>query len=106
MKRTPLKRKTPLRSRGRKADREKPALDAFREALRARSGGLCEVRTPACPLGPHFGCDPHHRCHADRDRGVHDPERGLWVCRVGHDWIETHPAESYRAGWLIRGEAA
>jgi len=97
------KRLAPVGARKR---RTLAAEAAFREALRERSGGMCEVSTPACPPGPHPGCDPHHRCHADRDRGVHDPERGLWACRLGHDWIETHPAESYAVGWLLRDGAA
>lgn len=89
---------------GRKARRELDALSVFREVLRERSGGGCEVETPACPPYPHHGCDPHHLNHADRDRGVHDPERGLWVCRAGHDWIEQHPELAREAGWLMHDD--
>ena len=89
---------------GAKAKRERPAIDAFRQALKLRAHGFCEVQTPACPTWRHEGCDPHHLCHADRDRGVHEPERGLWVCRAGHDWIETHPELAYEAGWLLRDD--
>lgn len=84
--------------------RQKAAEARFRRALQDRSGGWCEILSPACPAGAHAGVDPHHLCHADRDRGVHDPARGLWVCRAAHDWIETHPQESYRLGWLIRDD--
>ena len=114
MKRSAPRRRTPLRrgtsqlkrSRlnpvGKKAKREARDLARFRLALHLRSGGFCEAHTPACPPGRHEGCDPHHLCHADRDRGLHLPSRGLWVCRPGHDWIETHPALSYEAGWLLK----
>ena len=103
MKRSPMPpRRTPLRQKGRRVLREEAARKAFREALAYRSGGMCEVSTPACPPGPHRGHDGHHLCHADKASGVHLPSRGLWVCRLGHDWIEQHPAESYARGWLIR----
>ena len=109
MKRSPLRRRTPLRSRtplrpvGRKARREASALDAARRILRERSEGLCEMRTPACPPGPHPGCDPHHLCHADRDRAVHDPERMRWVCRAAHEYAETAP-DRYERGFLWRDD--
>ena len=105
MKRTPLRRKTPLRSRGRKAAREKPALDAFREALRARSGGLCEARTPACPPRRHEGVHANHVRRRSQG-GTHDAANGLLLCAAGHQWIHEHPAMSFERGWLARTEAA
>ena len=112
LRRTPLRRGTSQlkRSRlnpvGKKANREASDLARFRLALHLRSGGFCEARTPACPPGVHEGCDPHHLSHADRDRGVHLPERGLLVCRQGHDFIEQHPAWSYEQGYLLRDGAS
>ena len=112
MKRTPLKpgrplqRKTPLAQMGRKALRERDALKAFREALAFRSGGMCELRTPACPAGEHRGHHAHHQAPSDRDRGVHLPSRGLWACADGHRYLHANPAESYERGWLLRDGAA
>ena len=100
--RTPLRSRTRLRSRGRKAKREQPDIDAFRAAVKARAGGMCEVRTGSCPPGPHVGHSAHHRWPSDRDRGVHDPDRGLWVCAPGHLAIHGSPSVSQLEGWLLR----
>lgn len=105
MKRTPLARKTPLRQQGRKTKREQPDLDAFRTAIAQRSRGLCELATPACPVGPHPAAHAHHVAPSDRDRGLHDPARGLAACAVGHSYVHANPAESYQRGWLIRATA-
>lgn len=102
----PLRRKTRLRSVGAKARREAPSLAAFRAALEARSGGWCEARTPACPPGMHPGHHAHHCAPSDRDRGVHDPARGLWLCFPAHAFVHREPAVSYRNGWLLRDGAA
>lgn len=105
MKRTPLRRKTPLRQVGRKAHREQPDLDAFRAAVHARR--WCEAGPPACLYYRHEGHHAHHICPADRDRGLHDPERGLLLCAEAHRWVHGNPAAAGRRGWLLRdGEAA
>lgn len=96
----PPRRRTPLRSVGRKAQREEPALSRFREIVHART--WCELNTPACPPSRHEGHHAHHVCIADRRRGVHDPDRGLLACADGHRYVHDHPAESYERGWLIR----
>lgn len=92
--RTPLTRRTPLR-----AKQTTPAgLAEAREAVRHRSGGWCEVRTPACPPGAHVGVHAHHirlRRHGD-----HTPGNLLWVCAPAHDWIHGHPAAARDRGWL------
>ena len=105
MKRSPLKRKARLKSKGRKAKREEPAVAAFRAAVRERAEGLCEANGPACPLGPHQGHHAHHCCIADRRRGVHDPDRGLYVCAEAHRHIHDNPHEAYVRGWLWRSKA-
>ena len=33
----------------------------------------------------------------------HSTENLLPVCTACHQWIHAHPAESYRRGWLVRG---
>lgn len=124
MKRSPLpRRKTPIarsttpiartgrpNPRGAKAEREQPALDAFRDALDARSRGWCqcfEVRgedgTPICgTIFRHTGTDPHHIHPSDRDRGVHDPDRGLFICRTAHRAIHDNVEWAYAHGLLGR----
>jgi hypothetical protein len=103
LKRTVLKpRTTPIKQRGAKAMREQDALDVFRHELKYRSGGECEVDNPtACGTSQrHRGVHAHHVWPEDRDGGVHDPERGLWVCVRAHDYIHDHPALSAEFGWL------
>ena len=109
IKRTPLVRKPkarayiarkPIKARGRKAERESAALDAFRAGLAKRSGGRCEGRTPACQSGAHAGSDPHHIEPSDRDFGVHDIERGKYLCRPAHRWVHEHPALAKARGLL------
>lgn len=82
----------PLPAKGAKARREQSALDAFRAALRGRH--WCEGNTPDCPPGRHPGTDPHHVWPSDRDRGVHNPARGLLLCRAAHDWAHDHPDQA------------
>ena len=101
MKRTPLKRKTPLRSKGRKAERDADSIARFRIAVAMRSGGWCEANTPSCAPGRHEGTQAHHRLMRSQG-GTHDPENGLWCCSQAHAHIHRHPAESYERGWLLR----
>jgi hypothetical protein len=104
--RKPLRSRKPLRKVGRKAQREQSALAAFRLELRVRSHGFCEAQTPACLPYRHEGHHAHHKAPSDRDKGLHDPERGLWLCFPGHAWTHRHPAESYERGLLLRDGAA
>jgi hypothetical protein len=105
MKRTELRRKTPLKrgSRlppvGAKTRRDAGDLAAFRLALHVRSGGFCEARTPACPEGRHEGVHAHH-VRLRSQGGGHDPSNGLLLCAAAHNYVHANPAESYAAGWL------
>lgn len=99
--RTPLKRGKPLARRGRKALREVSDLDAMRAIVRERNGGSCEIWTPSCEPGAHYGAHVHHVFPSDRDRGVHDPERCLYVCAPSHQFIHEHPAWARTRGYLL-----
>lgn len=90
----------PLPAQGRKALREEGDLDAFRAAVARRSGGRCELAAPACDDAPHPAAHAHHVWPEDRDRGVHDPDRGLHVCAAGHRYVHEHPAMAAERGWL------
>jgi hypothetical protein len=43
-------------------------------------------------------CDPHHiiprRARATRN----DPNNGIALCRLHHDWVEQHPKEAKKMG--------
>lgn len=115
--RTPLATKTPLSSsgglrrtalRGGKSTRlraREAGLPAARAALRARSGGRCELVRPGEGRCDARATDPHHRCIADRERGVHDPNRMLDLCGSCHRYVHDRPALAYERGWLIRSNA-
>lgn len=110
--RTPIARTGRPNPRGAKAEREQPALDAFRDALEQRSRGWCEAAdvrdpetgNPICGiLYRHTGTDAHHLFPEDRDRGVHDPARGKFICRWSHLWSHDFPAAAKKVG-LLRPE--
>ena len=109
-------KRTPLRRVGAKTHRERPALDAAREIVRARvycqAGGLSDLEgLPVC--GPRFGLPylwnvhpgdhAHHVWPEDRDRGVHDPDRMLYLCPTAHGWTHDHPLAAKALG-LMRPE--
>lgn len=117
----PIKRSRLKQGKGAKAERETPALDAFRFAVFERARGYCEVmviadeqkpfpfyevitsddRRTICGVeGPHRGDNAHHVWPEDRDRGHHRPERGLYLCWRSHRWTHDHPAEAQRLGLL------
>jgi hypothetical protein len=115
VKRSPLKRRTGLKRGGRinpigrKARREREALEFFRDEVCRRDNGVCRaamLRGPRNALlvcgrrGLHAGTEAHHMWPEDRDRGIHDPERGLWLCTHAHRWAHEHPAEAAVLGLL------
>lgn len=107
--RTPLKRGGPIRRGkpprkvGRKGEREADAIAAFRSALYERSAGWCEamnVPNVCTTRGWHRGSEPQHLWPEDRDRGMHVPSRGLWLCHAAHAWAHANPEEAAVVGLL------
>lgn len=94
-----------LRQRGAKTRRESQALIRARREIQERSAGLCEARK----LGicgarvQHLGAHAHHVHPEDRDRGVHDPKRMLWLCPQAHAYAHNNPAKAKDLG-LLRPE--
>ncbi len=122
----PIARSRIKRRKGAKAERETPALDAFRFAVFERAHGYCEVMVDAetgkgfpfydlitsadrrmiCGQdGPHRGDNAHHVWPEDRDAGRHEPERGLWLCYTAHHWVHDHPGELLPDGRVTFGSA-
>ena len=99
MKRTPLNRKSPLRRTPffRKPAKKSQVPPEIRDAVTARSGGLCEW--PSCP---NPATDLHHKQMRSQG-GKHTVDNLAHLCRGCHDRIHANPAQSYEAGWLIRG---
>lgn len=115
MKRSPLRRRTPLRHTG-WMRHGKPASVNRRTGWRAggqqsaewfrsrqwtldRAHGRCEVRvSPDCT-----GRAEHvHHILMRSQGGTHDIGNLLAVCHRCHGHIHANPAESYEAGWLHR----
>lgn len=108
--RAPLRRGKRPNRKGAKAAREAPALAAFRLELKSR--GWCEasgIRWEGAPVcgstRTHHGEHPHHVYPEDRDRGIHDPARGLWLCPAAHDWAHANP-EAAKHVRLLRPDPA
>lgn len=75
-----------------------------REAVKQRSGGVCEVGIPEVCMGR--GHTIHHRKNRSQG-GTWAPSNLLHLCGDGtrgcHGWITEHPATSYIRGWAVRG---
>lgn len=103
--RTPLKRTALKRGPGRKARREAADLATFKEAVHLR--WWCEAAgkdwdgEPICGRRDrHVGTQAHHVWPEDRDRGVHDPGRGMLLCAWAHRWAHDHPEAAADLGIL------
>lgn len=121
---TPIKRSRLKQGKGAKAERETPALDAFRFAVWERARGYCEVmvisdpqkpfpdydaitsddRRKICGVDkPHRGDCANHAFIADKAANVHDPGRGLWLCWNASRYIhaEMNRATAARLGFRM-----
>lgn len=85
----------PLKQRGRNY---RPIPEEIRAEVAARSGGICEAKTPACTG---IGSVWHHVLPRSAG-GAHIVDNGLWVDAACHTYIHAHPQESYEKGWLRR----
>jgi hypothetical protein len=107
MKRTSLRRFTPLRAktalkRGEpiKRTRAKPVPSSLYQQVLARDLG-CVARDTVRQIRCMGRIDPHHIL--PRGRGGADTlENLVSLCRAHHDWVHDHPAESYDLGLLRR----
>jgi WhiB family redox-sensing transcriptional regulator len=90
---------------GLNADERRSLLRRRQKAARERRTAWtareewCEAATNVCRGR---ASQLHHRKMRSHG-GTNDPENLLAVCAWCHDYIHSHPAESYEAGWLIRG---
>ena len=100
MKRTPLKRTTPLRSKKRLKSTYRGIPDSVRAEVMARDMGCVAqfmVREVIC--SGHL--DAHHVLM--RSQGGPDTADNLKVlCRAHHEWVHRHPAKSYALDLLRR----
>jgi hypothetical protein len=104
MKRTPLKRKTPLhrgtftlkRTRVNPVStkqRKRASLYTTQRKAYLAEHSICEV------CGRRDATDIHHK--AGRGGRTNDESTFTAVCRECHDWIHHHPADARAKGFLV-----
>lgn len=101
MKRSPIKRRTPLKatkriaaqSAKRKVDNRKRAV--LRKQLLGERGPRCEY--PGCTKQ---WVDMHEVLKRSRGGSILDPSNIKLLCRPHHEWTESHPNEAHAAGFL------
>ena len=100
MKRSPLKRRTPLRRTLwiRRPTRQQRGWAKAVKAVRERSGDRCEIRTPSC-IG--VGQQTHHRLRRSQG-GQAGPAILARCCNPCDLYLSTHVTEAYERGWLIK----
>jgi hypothetical protein len=100
VKRSPLRRRTPLGRAEwiRKPTRQQKGWAKAVREVRRRSGDRCEARTPLC-IG--VGQQTYHRLKRSQG-GKADPAILMRICNLCDHYIETHVAEAYQRGWLIK----
>lgn len=105
-----------LSKTGKRVQRERADLDNARAAVKARSRGICEaaferINEREGSEDAHFVCGTwkthqgahaHHVWIADRDRGVHDQDRMLWLCDASHAYAHAHPARARELRLLLK----
>lgn len=108
LRRSPIARKTPLRSGGflrravAKVRRRNTGPDrATRLVVWERSGGMCEM-AHGCNA---MAVDVHHRkprrSGGTKDPLVNSPANLLAICRAGHNWVESNRMEALLQGLLL-----
>lgn len=105
MKRSPLTRKTPLRSVGRVGRRRQAGMRAAKAAVLERSGGRCEAMfSPDCRL---VGECLHHivRRSQGGDESLSNILHCCNSCHTGRYGIHSRPAEAMRMGLLRSGSS-
>jgi hypothetical protein len=84
------------RKRPKRSGRGNSIPQPSRDAVKARSGGQCELGILGC-TGQ--ATDWHHRLR--RSSGNHSPANGLHACANCHRFAHAHPAISRLAGWIV-----
>lgn len=106
MRRSPLVRRTPLRSQSLRRRRAASARRrAVAEAL-LRAGYRCEGHCRLAEVGAQVACagplDAHEPLTRARGGSITDPSNIVIVCRNVHNWIHANPALAEEAGLLLR----
>jgi phage terminase large subunit GpA-like protein len=99
VKRSPLRRKTPLKARWRPSKRSlDPVTPETYTLVMARADGRCER------CGERKILHWHHRLPVEHG-GRSTVSNGLALCAACHTWSHNHPVEALAAGWLVERRA-
>ena len=103
MKRSPLRRLTPLVRRKRLNPRSRKAIEMAprRAAFVARI--LSERPTCEAPGCIKPSADVHEKLTRARGGDILDPLNVLALCRSHHDWVHDHPEKATEMGLLVSG---
>lgn len=106
MKRTPLKRRKPLRKMSEKIRARQIHAASPRTAAHDRDGWKCQGPARGLP----GECWPHshvvHAHHINQDRNDNRVENFISLCPRCHSWVHDHPARAYELGLLERRNVA
>lgn len=108
--RKPMERRPMVTTSSRRKRQDHSDMAKARPIVRARSGGVCELRIPGVCEGR--ATNMHHRLEESQG-GPSDPYNLIDVCGFGnasgcHGWVHQHPEStedepgSYELGWLVR----
>jgi len=104
VKRTPLKRKTPLARGGRvnpvsaKRREENAERRKVVERMVQQRGPICQAQVPDICFN--LAVDAHEVLPRGRGGSITDPKNILLVCRRCHEWIGANPREATERGLL------
>jgi hypothetical protein len=99
MKRSPIKRKTPLKRSGRKLRPvSKKRARENRAYTRLREWYL--EQNPACEICGKKATQIHHKRGRFGAR-LNEKEYFMAICMACHDWIHKNPMEAYAKGYML-----
>ena len=94
--RTPLRRKSPLRSQSMRTVEQRALREAFQRAVLIRDGYTCRMHGRSCTSR----LDVHHLHPVGRGGPRYDVDNGVTLCRQAHSYWHLHPIEAREQGWL------
>jgi hypothetical protein len=98
MKRSPLKRKTPLKRGGRLRPVSKKR--AKQNKIYSETRKLYLEKYPFCDCCGKKATQIHHKRGRFQDR-LNDTEHFMAICHSCHEWIHRNPMEAYAKGYLL-----
>jgi hypothetical protein len=107
MKRSPMKRRTPLKLVSEKRRTENSRREVAKRIVAKRSGGLCEAAALIATVDPvsasqcrKKAVDFHEKLKRSRGGAIDDPANIVHCCRPCHDFTEAEPALATECGLL------